>query len=326
MNMKTSHDGLWRKRLDALNAVWPDFLAGQTKALHKARVALRRIRAALPVVGAAASPARVKKLQRRMHDLTRFLGPIRELDVELRMLEKEAAKDLVSRPALALVRRDVAARRHALRDRLSEEPPVEDLKRLIRKLERVAEGNQKGGEQRAEGRGQREEGTPAWRAALAATLLRRTTGLKSALEDAGSLYIPERVHDVRIATKKLRYALEIAQDSGQAGAAALVNVLKKEQKRLGHLHDLQALLKHVREAESSPRARGRLADLTAYADLLEGDCRQLHALFVEGRDAMFECAKEVRHAVVPALTTVHFRQARVAPGARRARARSVKSA
>ena len=58
---------------------------------------------------------------------------------------------------------------------------------------------------------------------------------------------------MRIATKKLRYALEIAADAGQAGAKPLLKVLKREQERLGHLHDLQALLKHVREAEASPR-------------------------------------------------------------------------
>lgn len=326
MKMKTSYDGLWRKRLDALSEVWPDFLAGQTEALHKARVASRRIREALPILGATASPAKVKKLRHRMRDLTRFLGPLRELDVELDMLERTAAEDAVPRPALALVRREVTSRRDALRARLGEESPVEDLKELIRKLERVAEGNRKGRGRRAKGGGQGEDGTLAWRAALVATMLRRAKRLKSAIEDAGPIYAPERIHRVRIATKKLRYALEIAQDSGQAGATTLVDVLKKEQKRLGQLHDLQALLKHVREAESSPRVDGRLADLAAYADTIERDCRRLHAQFVEGRDAMFECVKEVRRALVPELTTVHFRQARVAPGPRPARVRSMKNA
>jgi hypothetical protein len=86
-------------------------------------------------------------------------------------------------------------------------------------------------------------------------------------------------------------------------------VLKKEQERLGHLHDLQALLRHVREAASSPRVGSRLADLTAYADGLERDCRQLHAQFVEHRDAIFKCVKEVRHHLVPALTTADLRPA-----------------
>src|SRR5438067_223167 len=106
MNVHPSYDTLWRKRLDALNTVWTHFLSGEAEALHKARVASRRIREALPVVGAAAPPAAVKKLRRKVRNLTRFLGPIRELDVELGMLEKEAASEGVSRAALSLVRRE----------------------------------------------------------------------------------------------------------------------------------------------------------------------------------------------------------------------------
>src|SRR4029079_6208253 len=85
MNAQTSHDRLWQKRVDALAAVWPAVLDGETKALHKARVASRRIREALPVVAVSAPPAKVKKLRRRLRDLTRTLGPVRELDVELGM-------------------------------------------------------------------------------------------------------------------------------------------------------------------------------------------------------------------------------------------------
>jgi CHAD domain-containing protein len=132
MNMKPSYDGLWRKRMDALSAVWPGFLAGETEALHKARVASRRIREALPIVGAAAPSALVKKVRRRMRELTRFLGPIRELDVELAMLGRAAEEGLVPKSALAVVRREVASRRHALRDRLDDEPPVDDLRKLLR--------------------------------------------------------------------------------------------------------------------------------------------------------------------------------------------------
>ena len=317
MNVQTPYERLWRKRLDALRAVWPAFLAGDHEALHKARVASRRIRAALPVVGASAPPAKLKKLRRKMRALTRHLGPIRELDIELGILEKQAeAEEIVSPRALSMVRREVAAERHALGDRLGKESPVAGLKKLIKKLERVAElGKQK----KAKGKGLRDNET-AWRSALAATLMRRAKRLQAALEDAGPLYAPERIHGVRIATKKLRYVLEVAEEAGQPGAKRLVNVLTTEQERLGHLHDLQALLKHVRAAGASPRVGACLADLTAYADSLERDCRQLHAQFVEGRDAVFDCVRLVRQTLVPAFTPRRFRPARVSSTGRRARA------
>ncbi len=150
--------------------------------------------------------------------------------------------------------------------------------------------------------------------------MRRSKTLKSGLDEAGPLYAPERIHGVRIATKKLRYALEMALETGQPGARPLLKVLKREQDRLGHLHDLESLLKHVREAEVSPRVGSRLGELTSYADTLERDCRRLHAEFVEARGKLFECVNEVRHGLVTALTTRHFHQARVVHAGRPPRA------
>jgi CHAD domain-containing protein len=248
-----------------------------------------------------------------MRALTRYLGPIRELDVELGMIEKRLAGD-EARSALSAVRREVAARRQALRQKLKDDRPIGDLKKLRKKLEKVSAP--KGGD----------ETEDAWRAVLAATLVRRAKRLKAALDDAGPLYAPERIHGVRVATKKLRYALEIAADAGQAAIAPQLKALKREQERLGHLHDLQSLLKHVQRAQASPRVGSRLAELTAYADTLERECRTLHAHFVDDRDALFECVQVVRHTLVPALTTRHFRQARVTDTQRRARSRPAKRA
>jgi CHAD domain-containing protein len=150
---------------------------------------------------------------------------------------------------------------------------------------------------------------------LATRLMRRAKSVAAALEDAGPLYVPERLHDVRISSKKLRYALEIARDAGIAAATPLVRVLKRHQERLGDLHDLQMLLKHVRETEGAPGVGSRVNDLTAYADSLDRECRRLHAAFVEHRAELSSVVKDVRHHVVPALTTPSRRQAH-ANGAR----------
>jgi CHAD domain-containing protein len=136
--------------------------------------------------------------------------------------------------------------------------------------------------------------------------------MAGALEGAAAVYAPERLHDVRISTKKLRYALEIARDAGVAAALPLIGILRRHQERLGHLHDLQMLLKHVREVEASPAVGSRVNDLTAYADSLDRECRRLHAGFVEHRTELGSVVREVRHHVVPALTTPSRRQAHVA--------------
>lgn len=319
MNTSTSRDRLWRKRLNELSAVWPDFVHGRTGGLHKTRVASRRIREALPIVGVTAPPAKVKKLSRKMRALTRSLGPIRELDVELTILEDKSSKtDGVPGRAIEMMRREVASRRQTLRDELADHAPIGDLKKLLKKLERVGESGAKGKGRGAKGKRQKSEGKfeAQWRGVLATRLMRRAKSVATALEDAGPLYVPERIHGVRISTKKLRYALEIARDAGVAAATPLVRVLKGHQERLGCLHDLQMLLKHVRETEASPGVGSRVNDLTAYADSLDRECRKLHADFVEHRAELASVVKDIRHHVVPALTTPPRRQAHVA-GARR---------
>lgn len=307
MNTSASRDRLWRKRLNELSAVWPEFVSGRTAGLHKTRVASRRIREALPIVGVMAPPAKVKKISKKMRALTRSLGPIRELDVELNMLEDKSTMDGVPERVIEMVRREVAARRHTLRGELADQVAPGDLKKLLKKLERVAEIGK-----REEGRGKKAGKIEAqWRGVLAARLMRRAKALAAALDEAGPMYVPDRLHDVRISTKKLRYALEIAVDARIPAAAPHVRVLKRHQERLGHLHDLQMLLKHVRETEASPAVGSRVNDLTAYAESLDRECRRQHADFVEHRAELVSVTKEVRHHVVPALTTPSRRQARV---------------
>ena len=314
MNASTSRDRLWRKRLNELDAVWPEFVSGRPTGLHKTRVASRRIREALPIVGVA-TPAKTKKLSKKIRALTRYLGPIRELDVELDILDDRTKTDGVPLRAIEMVRREVASRRQALRQELTDNAPISDIRKLIKKLERVAEEGTKGQGQGANGE-VKSESEAEWRGVLAARLMRRAKALAAALEAAGPLYAPERIHEVRIATKKLRYAVEIAQDAGISAAALTVRMLKRHQARLGRLHDLQILLKHVRETEALPGMTSRVNDLTAYADTLDRECRRLHADFVEHRSELASVARDVRHQIVPALTTMPRRQAHVS-GARR---------
>ncbi len=310
MNATTPRDKLWRKRLNELSAVWPEFVSGRTRGLHKTRVASRRIREALPIVAVAAPPAKVKKLNKKMRALTRALGPIRELDVELHLLEDRAVPPGMSDRALEIVRREIASRRKTLRDELDGDAPVSDVKRLLKKLERVADGN---GRRKGQVRKQKAERKleAEWRGVLATRLMRRAKRLSTMLDDTGPLYAPERLHGVRISAKKLRYALEIARDAGVAGTAPLLKILKRHQERLGDMHDLQTLVKHVRETETAPGVGSNMGDLTVYADSLDRECRRLHAGFVEQRDKLAVVVKEVRQQIVPALTMPPRRQAHV---------------
>jgi CHAD domain-containing protein len=300
--------------LNELSAVWPDFVQGRTTGLHKTRVASRRIREALPIVGVSAPPAKVKKLNKKMRALTRALGPIRELDVELGILEEQASGG-TSRRAVEIVRREIASRRQLLREELKDDSPVSDVNRLLKKLERIA-AKGKNGSDKAGNKSQLKLETK-WRAALGSRLIQRAKRLGRAIEEAGPVYAPERLHEVRTSTKKLRYVLEIARDARVPGTAPLLRILKRHQERLGYLHDMQILLKHVRETEAAPGLGAHISDLAEYAESLDRECRTLHAGFVEHRADLVSVVKQVRQHVVPALTILPRRRlsavARTAP-------------
>ena len=126
-----------------------------------------------------------------------------------------------------------------------------------------------------------------WRRTLCSRLLRRSKRLTVAMDAAGHMYSPERLHDVRIAAKKLRYGLELASDSGVKQAAPHVRTIKRAQDLLGKLHDLQVLQTHIAAAQISgdtPRPEN-LAALAVLAAHVEGQCRRLHGRYLIVRSA-----------------------------------------
>jgi CHAD domain-containing protein len=97
--------------------------------------------------------------------------------------------------------------------------------------------------------------------------------------------VPEYLHDVRIALKKLRYAAELLRETRHDRTSADLRVLKGAQDVLGRLHDLEVLLEWVRQVQASLST----PDLTAWRDLgslahaIEDDCRLLHARYMRDR-------------------------------------------
>ena len=59
---------------------------------------------------------------------------------------------------------------------------------------------------------------------------------------------------MRIAVKKLRYALEIARDLSGSRATARIRMLKRVQDLLGRMHDLEMLITRTRAIQGRRRA------------------------------------------------------------------------
>lgn len=253
---------------------------GDVRAVHRTRVASRRLRELVPVLQLESDDC--ARLLRDLRRATRGLGRIRELDVAGQLLEAVTADMGQSRSWVVAATAAVQQARHAAHARSMHKGKLGgDLRRLAKRLDRVAGNLERAG--RRDGR--------RWRWALDARAVRRADRLTAAIRAAGPFYLPERLHAVRIALKKLRYALELKAEASGAPVREL-SLLRRSQELLGALHDRQLLIERFREMQAElpdRRASRELDDLIA---TLEDECRTLHARFVRQRRRMLEiCAR-----------------------------------
>jgi CHAD domain-containing protein len=269
----------FRERLDAFARELKGVGKNNVGALHRARVASRRLRELIPLLELDRETAH--GLARRLRRVTRTFGVVRELDVLMLLIEELAQNERYKPAALKPLLAAIDAERSRAREHLSAKLPTAKLKRLVRSLESVDPGAESHDTMTArpitKGR------PPAWLWALEARMAQRRASLDAAIEDAGAVYVPERLHGVRIAVKRLRYAAELLAEAGRKSIAPDIAVLKATQDLLGRLHDLEVLLVRVREAQASLPDLASWRDFNALVRAVEGDCRLLHARYMRNR-------------------------------------------
>ena len=264
-----------RQRLAALSRTLPGARKGDVHAVHQARVATRRIREALPLV----ARGRIgKSLKKSVRKLTRALGPVRELDVALLNLDQLRSAGDVSESAIARLRQLITEERQRLGAEMVRLISHYNLPKFQKKAVDAA------------ARGAEASGTLAPRriAAAVSRAARRAEGLRAAIDSAAGIYLPDRLHQVRIAVKKLRYALEVARDLSGSRATARIRTLKRVQDLLGRMHDLEMLIARTRAIQSGAGAPNLnlSADLDRLVRRLENECRRLHVRYMNERKAL----------------------------------------
>jgi len=279
---------LLARRATALKRHVPDAVGGSIHGVHQARVASRRLREAIPVLASGVKGTKARKAMGKIRRLTRALGTVRELDVTILLLDGLVRKETLPRPALEAVRGRVVTEREGRRAV------------MIKRLDQV---NQSKLERRLTSMGEllAETASEAWRDALGARVLKRSKALAKAMAAAGHMYAPEQLHQVRIAAKKLRYAMELAYDAGIKPASAPVRTVKRAQEALGRLHDLQVLQTHVAAVQAHAGQTLPDAGLGIVSRALEDECRHLHAGYVAMIPKLTEVLEQARTIVVPAL-------------------------
>jgi CHAD domain-containing protein len=280
---------LLARRARALKRHLKGAVEGDVVGVHQARVASRRLREAVPVLAAGLKKTRAGKARRKIRQITQALGSIRELDVTIALVDELAHRETVPRLALEQVRARVVheedRRRLTMLKRLGR-VKVAKLDRRLASLSAALAA----------------AATHQWRETLAARLMKRAKLLHAAVDGAGQMYEAERLHAVRIAAKKLRYAMELAADTGIKSAQRPVLAIKRAQDTLGRLHDLQVLQRHVAAVQAEPPpATLPEGGLDVIARVLEEECRHLHARYVASVPALLSVIDATRTTIVPQL-------------------------
>jgi len=252
------------ENISVLRRAWHGVRDGEVESLHQARVATRRVRSALEVLNG--SPDEIQLCR----SLGRLFGRVRELDVAEELVTDYSTRVPGAAAALGIVRREIDERRDRVRRRL--------VKRLdtikLRPLARFS--------------GRRPllalKFWTDWRENLIGAVSARTQALRQALDEAPSVYMPNRLHRVRIALKKLRYTLEIAQAAGTSIDERLMRDARKMQDLLGRMRDVHTTRALVQRLQMSG---GRMSDERHVLDaVMTSECASLHSTYLSKRERL----------------------------------------
>jgi CHAD domain-containing protein len=287
----------WIAAARGLAEAWPGVVTGDAPAVHRARVATRRLREALPVLDR--DRRGLRRLRKDLRALTQALGPVRDLDVALglvvRLLHDEPTLDT----ALETIRVRLMERRLRRRARLLREIDGLDIAGILARVRSLSTHTWSKSADRQ---------PPLDRPEIRRRMATRAIRLGRSVDRAGALYAPEALHDVRIAVKKLRYSLELGRAARIVGAARAATRLRRFQDLLGEWHDWQMPSVHASRVQgATPVDHEHLADFTALAARVEDRCRELHGEFMSARPTLTALVEEIVLRASPISTTTRHK-------------------
>ena len=279
----TSPPQLAQRHLDTVLANLPGVFDGDTDSVHQARIATRRLREVLPLLTEA------EQVTNTIRSAGQQFGHVRELDVMSGLLESLSDRVPIS----------AATELHALRQTVRKRR--DDARRaMVKAIERLDLPSLRDA-LRTNGNRRRWNpvGTairlrrPSWVGSIWMRIIDRKDEAVRAVERAPAVYLPNRTHQARIAVKKLRYAVEVAADTGVWNPPRVLKDLRRLQGVLGDEHDLQVLMDLVSER---PAENGAAPHESVVNILLMADIRRLHGEYARQRSRVFKIADVCTHA------------------------------
>lgn len=292
-----------RTQATTLAGLLPRLYDGEIEAIHDARVNSRRIREVLPLTGAWYPQDAIEDLEDTFRRIGRSLGRVRDADVRMALLAfLEARIPPAAAPSLQAISRQHEHKRLPLLRKLIKRFERLDVARI---LEEIAAGRTRARRPWASIAG-------GWRDHLRRTVIERAGAARESVDHATGVYFPNRMHAARIAVKKLRYAMEIARETG-AGFATKDSIrqLRRTQAVLGDLHDRQVLIDDLPKKAKSGPVEIDSDQIALVIQILEAECRDLHAQFLKRRPQVLDICRrfEPAHpdrsvAITPAATAL----------------------
>lgn len=293
-------------QLRAMTAEQAGAASGDVEAIHRLRVATRRLRAALRMLREVAPGDQAESAADELGWLCGAIGAVRDLDVLAQMLEDRATRletDFIR--ALAPLSHTIRRQRAVEQERLVAALESERCRGLVQRLGAVA--SEPAADSVTLG---------AMAARLVRPQLRATLRAGAGLDEAST---PETLHRLRVRVKKLRYALEPLRGVGGKPARRMLRRLERVQERVGLYHDAATAAAWLRgwaaETHDAPAAAMMAAGALIHS--LERRIRRLRARSLKAwrRANMEELARAVlcelnsaaaqaRRAVKPPLALV----------------------
>jgi len=260
--MSTSPASLTATQIEVLFAHLSGVRDGRIDSIHDARVSTRRLRELLHVAGDEIGVS-MRPAYKLVRSAGRALGSVRELDSLVSLCETLMNLQPAAAGTLATMRGRLMDERRPAARRLVKTFESLDLEAL-----RDAVAGRHVGTRTGNGR--------TWRTALGERIQKRGSQLAAAVDRASGVYFPKRLHQVRIQLKKLRYLIEVAEQTRAWRPANLRHDAERVQSVLGDIHDRQVLLERFQSADHDP---GLIATIRA-------DIAHRHAQYLLRRDRL----------------------------------------
>ena len=221
----------------------------ESDAIHAARVATRRLRAAIELIAPLLPPKKLRRSTRALRRLIHGLGDVRDIDVQLGVVEKQRTQcdpkhcPAIERLVLRLTQRRERLRRHCAKvvRKTAEKNTLAQITEWLERapLRRVfppviaPPAN-----------------TPEASPTDSTTLVEDITAQVRAsfarlLSFDAAVYVPgevEKLHEMRIAAKRLRYTIELVRPVAGKRFDAALDAATQMQELLGELHDCDVWL------------------------------------------------------------------------------------